>query len=107
MDDDGSTWTLYDAGPRTVCCPLLFLPPVSGRADVFFRQILALSSLGYRVISVRLFRIRLFCRRAAQHIDTRNDNSEQADSITEKKTKALTYLLTYLLKETALMGTCK
>lgn len=52
MDDDGSTWTLYDAGPRSVRCPLLFLPPVSGRADIFFRQLLALSGLGYRVIAV-------------------------------------------------------
>jgi len=51
-DDGSSTWTLYDAGPRTVRCPLLLLPPVSGRAEVFFQQMLALSSLGYRVISV-------------------------------------------------------
>lgn len=53
VDEDGeSTWTLYDTGPRTVRCPLLFLPPVSGRADIFFQQLLALSALGYRVISV-------------------------------------------------------
>ena len=54
MDDDESTWTVYDAGPRTVRCPLLFLPPVSGRADIFYRQMLALSGLGYRVIAVRV-----------------------------------------------------
>jgi len=30
----------------------VFLPPVSGRADAFFQQMLALTSLGYRVISV-------------------------------------------------------
>ena len=53
VDEEGElSWTLYDAGPRTVQCPLLFLPPVSGRADVFYQQILALSGLGYRVISV-------------------------------------------------------
>lgn len=53
VDEDGElSWTLYDAGPRTVRCPLLFLPPVSGRADIFFQQMLALSGLGYRVISV-------------------------------------------------------
>lgn len=51
-EDGELAWTLYDAGPRTIQCPLLFLPPVSGRADVFFRQMLALSGLGYRVISV-------------------------------------------------------
>jgi maspardin len=47
-----STWTLYDAGPRSIRCPLVLLPPVSGRADVFFRQILTLSALGYRVIAL-------------------------------------------------------
>jgi len=30
----------------------MFLPPVSGTADVFFRQILTLSTLGFRVIAV-------------------------------------------------------
>jgi hypothetical protein len=53
IDEKGmQTWTMYDAGPRTVRCPLICLPPVSGRADVFFRQVLALSACGYRVISV-------------------------------------------------------
>lgn len=46
------SWTIYDAGPRNVRCPLICLPPVSGTADVFFKQILSLTSLGYRVISV-------------------------------------------------------
>lgn len=46
------SWTIYDAGPRNVRCPLICLPPVSGTADIFFKQILSLSSLGYRVISV-------------------------------------------------------
>lgn len=54
MDDDGErAWSLYDAGPKSVRCPLLFMPPASGRADVFFRQILSLSAAGYRVIGVR------------------------------------------------------
>ncbi|XP_028411696.1 maspardin-like isoform X2 [Dendronephthya gigantea] len=46
------SWTIYDAGPRNVRCPLICLPPVSGTADVFFKQILSLTSLGYRVIAV-------------------------------------------------------
>jgi len=45
-------WTIFDAGPKTIKSPLIFLAPVSGAADVFFRQILTLSSLGFRVISV-------------------------------------------------------
>ena len=53
MDDDNSKeWTLYDAGPKTVKCPLICLPPASGTGDVFFRQILGLTSAGYRVIAV-------------------------------------------------------
>ena len=46
-------WSIYDAGPRSVRCPLILLPPVSSFADIFFRQILYLASLGYRVIAVR------------------------------------------------------
>ncbi|EDO37239.1 predicted protein [Nematostella vectensis] len=53
VDSSGEKeWALYDAGPRSVRCPLICLPPASGTADVFFKQILTLSSLGYRVISV-------------------------------------------------------
>lgn len=51
-DEEDKVWTVYDAGPKTVRCPLVFLPPASGTADVFFKQILALSSLGYRVMSL-------------------------------------------------------
>uniref|UniRef100_A0A670JBA9 SPG21 abhydrolase domain containing, maspardin n=1 Tax=Podarcis muralis TaxID=64176 RepID=A0A670JBA9_PODMU len=54
-DDDSKVWSLYDAGPRNIRCPLIFLPPVSGTADVFFQQILALSGWGYRVIAVHVF----------------------------------------------------
>ena len=53
VDDDGERiWTLYDAGPKAVRCPIVFLPPASGKADVFFKQIIALSTAGYRVIAV-------------------------------------------------------
>ena len=34
--------------------PLVCFPPASGTADVYFRQILGLSALGYRVIAVRI-----------------------------------------------------
>lgn len=51
---DDKEWLIYDAGPRGVRCPLICLPPASGTADVFFKQVLTLSSLGYRVISVSL-----------------------------------------------------
>ena len=51
------SWIIYDAGPKNVRCPLICLPPVSGTADVFFKQILSLSSLGYRVIAVSCFHV--------------------------------------------------
>ena len=60
VDENGSqTWTLYDAGPKTVRCPLVCLPPVSGRADTFFKQVLPLSARGYRVISVFIINLPL------------------------------------------------
>ncbi|XP_075216626.1 maspardin-like [Lycorma delicatula] len=51
--DSNSTqgWKIYDSGPKTVHCPLICLPPVSGTADIFFKQILALSAKGIRVIA--------------------------------------------------------
>ncbi|XP_010285812.1 PREDICTED: maspardin isoform X3 [Phaethon lepturus] len=52
-DDDSKVWSLYDAGPRSIRCPLILLPPVSGTADVFFQQILALTGWGYRVIALQ------------------------------------------------------
>ncbi|KAK3801919.1 hypothetical protein RRG08_028385 [Elysia crispata] len=51
-DDNTKEWTLYEAGPKTVKSPLVCFPPASGTADVYFRQILGLSALGYRVIAV-------------------------------------------------------
>ena len=55
VDDSDKPWILYDAGPRCVRCPLVCLPPASGRADVFFKQLLALASKGYRVLAVSIF----------------------------------------------------
>ncbi|XP_050971974.1 maspardin isoform X2 [Labeo rohita] len=52
-DDDSKVWSLYDAGPKNIRCPIIFLPPVSGTAEVFFQQVLALSGWGYRVISLQ------------------------------------------------------
>ncbi|CAN8005647.1 unnamed protein product, partial [Ixodes hexagonus] len=53
VDEDGSkVWTYYDHGPRNISCPLVCLPPISGTADVFFKQILTLTARGYRVISL-------------------------------------------------------
>ncbi|XP_022086957.1 maspardin-like [Acanthaster planci] len=51
-DDDSKYWTVYDVGPRCVKCPVIFFPPVSGTADIFFRQMLGLSAKGYRTISL-------------------------------------------------------
>ncbi|XP_057510423.1 uncharacterized protein LOC130792852 isoform X2 [Actinidia eriantha] len=44
-------WRYYDFGPKIVP-PLICLPGTAGTADVFYKQIMALSSKGYRVISV-------------------------------------------------------
>lgn len=52
-EDTSKIWTYYDAGPRSVTCPLVCLPPVCGTADSFFRQIMGLTALGYRVISLQ------------------------------------------------------
>ena len=52
-DDSAKIWSLYDCGPKTVTSPLICLPPVSGTADVFFRQLIDLSAKGYRVIGVQ------------------------------------------------------
>ncbi|KAK0083418.1 hypothetical protein PV325_008803 [Microctonus aethiopoides] len=50
--DDIKGWKVYDSGPKIIKCPLICLPPVSGTADIFFKQILSLTAKGYRVISV-------------------------------------------------------
>lgn len=51
-EEEDKVWVVYDAGPKTVRCPVVFLPPASGTADIFFKQLLALSSAGYRVMSI-------------------------------------------------------
>lgn len=43
-------WRYYDSGPKSVP-PLVCLPGTAGTADVFYKQILSLSSKGYRVIA--------------------------------------------------------
>ncbi|XP_076443471.1 maspardin-like [Babylonia areolata] len=63
-DDNSKEWTMYEAGPRSVRCPLVCFPPASGTADVFFKQILGLSSAGYRVIALEYpvyWTMREFC----------------------------------------------
>ncbi|XP_062417663.1 maspardin isoform X3 [Pungitius pungitius] len=52
-DDDSKVWSLYDAGPKSIRCPIVLFPPVSGTAEVFFQQVLALTGWGYRVISLQ------------------------------------------------------
>lgn len=57
-------WRIYDCGPKSVKCPIICLPPVSGTADIFFKQALALSAKGYRVISAEppvYWTVREFC----------------------------------------------
>ncbi|KAJ8930460.1 hypothetical protein NQ314_016742 [Rhamnusium bicolor] len=49
--DNTKGWRIYDCGPKKVRCPLICLPSVSGTADIFFKQALALSAKGIRVIS--------------------------------------------------------
>uniref|UniRef100_A0A1B6M629 Maspardin n=1 Tax=Graphocephala atropunctata TaxID=36148 RepID=A0A1B6M629_9HEMI len=51
VDSSTRGWKVYDSGPKTVKTPLVCLPPASGTADVYFKQMLALSAKGYRVIS--------------------------------------------------------
>ena len=58
-DDNRKEWTVFDAGPKTVKCPVIFLPPASGSADVFFKQLVPLASVGYRLISVCFLLVRL------------------------------------------------
>lgn len=52
--DSTKSWTLYDAGPRDVTSPIVFLPPVSGTADVFFLQLLFLMDKGLTTLVVKM-----------------------------------------------------
>ncbi|XP_076947364.1 uncharacterized protein LOC143619286 [Bidens hawaiensis] len=49
-------WRYYDFGPKVVP-PLICLPGTAGTADVYYKQIMALSIKGYRVISVDIPRV--------------------------------------------------
>ncbi|XP_012280352.1 maspardin isoform X2 [Orussus abietinus] len=51
LSQQNAGWKVYDSGPKTIKCPVICLPPVSGSADIFFKQILGLAAKGYRVIS--------------------------------------------------------
>jgi len=53
VDEDSSkVWTLYDSGPRSVTCPLVCFPPVSGTADTFFLQLTELAKKGVRIVAL-------------------------------------------------------
>eukprot|EP00160_Parvularia_atlantis_P005258 Unigene14497_Nuclearia_a/m.43685 Unigene14497_Nuclearia_a/g.43685 ORF Unigene14497_Nuclearia_a/g.43685 Unigene14497_Nuclearia_a/m.43685 type:complete len:298 (-) Unigene14497_Nuclearia_a:144-1037(-) len=45
-------WRLYDFGPKQVRCPIVFLPTAGGTAESYFKQLMGLGSLGYRVVAV-------------------------------------------------------
>ncbi|KAL5541060.1 hypothetical protein UlMin_042633 [Ulmus minor] len=49
-------WRYYDFGPKEVP-PLICLPGTAGTADVYYKQIMALSFKGYRIISVDIPRV--------------------------------------------------
>ncbi|CAL4082689.1 unnamed protein product [Meganyctiphanes norvegica] len=51
-EDVTKVWKLYDAGPRDIRCPLICIPPVSGTSDCYYKQILALSAQGARIIAL-------------------------------------------------------
>ncbi|XP_013187612.2 maspardin [Amyelois transitella] len=52
VDSDGSkAWKIFDSGPKSVSCPLICLPPISGTADIFFKQVMGLATRGVRVIA--------------------------------------------------------
>ncbi|KAI2799886.1 Maspardin [Blomia tropicalis] len=66
LDDDNNNrvWSIHECGPREVQCPVIFLPPVSGTADIYFIQMNYLSERGHRVISLQYptyFTIDDFC----------------------------------------------
>ena len=48
----GVEWTYYEAGPKSVDSPIIFLPPICGTADIFYKQILSLSALQYRSVQI-------------------------------------------------------
>lgn len=66
-------WRYYDHGPRDVKSPLLFLPQVGGTAETFFKQIVTLGTLGYRVLAVDYppyYTHEAFCEGLTRFIDS-------------------------------------
>ena len=61
----GVEWVYYDAGPKTIDTPIVFMPPICGTADIYYKQMLSLSALNYRVVSVELpvvWDVQTFCQ---------------------------------------------
>ena len=61
----GVEWIYYDAGPKTIDTPIVFMPPICGTADIYYKQMLSLSALQYRVVSVELpvvWEVQTFCQ---------------------------------------------
>jgi len=52
-NDSRRVWTFFDTGPKTVLSPIIFLPCVSGTADIFYLQLIELNKKGYRAISLQ------------------------------------------------------
>uniref|UniRef100_F6VHM6 Maspardin n=2 Tax=Ciona intestinalis TaxID=7719 RepID=F6VHM6_CIOIN len=54
VDDNGvKVWRFYDTGARSnTSHPIICLPPACGTANIFYQQIVSLSSIGYRVIAI-------------------------------------------------------
>lgn len=65
LDEDcNKAWSYHECGPREVRCPMIFLPPVSGTADIFYHQLEYLADRGHRVISAEYpsyFTLQEFC----------------------------------------------
>ncbi|XP_059490605.1 maspardin-like [Neocloeon triangulifer] len=73
VDSDASKgWKIYDSGPKSVKVPIICLPPASGTADVFFKQVLALNAKGFRVIAAEppaYWTVKEFCEGLKKLID--------------------------------------
>lgn len=73
VDSDATkSWRIFDSGPKTITSPLILLPPVSGTADVYYKQLLSLSAKGIRVISCEMpvyWNVKDFCEGFKKLID--------------------------------------
>uniref|UniRef100_H2YFZ7 Maspardin n=1 Tax=Ciona savignyi TaxID=51511 RepID=H2YFZ7_CIOSA len=54
LEDNGpKKWKYYDTGTRSdSTCPIICLPPACGTANMFYQQVVSLSSFGHRVIAI-------------------------------------------------------